>query len=234
MPRITLYGMMQYDPTLFDGIVLPSSLDASILKAEIVSRCGDLYPYYQVPPILKLNISYWFLRRRYDFLQMQTALTAQYNPIENYDRHEEFNRDYTNSGSDTNSSAEKTASTSTTKASSTAEGSSETNGINTEKVSAYNADNFQNRGQTDTASASSQNDTATSEQSITDAIAADNVSTILYGSKRNEKEAGRVHGNIGVTTAQQMITAEMEMRTRFDIYKMIAELFEREFITQIY
>lgn len=218
MPRITLYGMMQYDPALFDGIVLPDTINKDILLAEIVSRSGDLYPYYQVPEILKQNISYWFLRRRYDFQQMQAALTAEYNPIENYDRREEFNRDYANSGADTN--------TSTGKATSTAEGSGESTGLNTNKVSAYNADDFQNRDQMDSVATTAQSDTATQDTN--------NTSRTEYGAKRNEKETGRVHGNIGVTTAQQMITAEMEMRKSFDLYKIIAELFEHEFITGIY
>ena len=49
MPRITLYGMMQYDETLFDDIVLPEGLNKELLIAEIISKSGDLFPYYQVP-----------------------------------------------------------------------------------------------------------------------------------------------------------------------------------------
>lgn len=44
---------------------------------------------------------------------------------------------------------------------------------------------------------------------------------------------GRVHGNIGVTTSQQMLQSEIELR-RFNIYKEIANLFADEFVIQVY
>ena len=49
----------------------------------------------------------------------------------------------------------------------------------------------------------------------------------------NEFERRR-HGNIGVTTNQQMITAELELLRHFDIYGYIAELFEEENMLMIY
>ena len=44
MPRITLWGMYQYDKTLFDDIVLPDGMDKENLVAEIMRNSGDLYP----------------------------------------------------------------------------------------------------------------------------------------------------------------------------------------------
>lgn len=55
-----------------------------------------------------------------------------------------------------------------------------------------------------------------------------------YGKQRTEKENTRIHGNIGVTTSQQMIESEMSLRAKYDIYKIIAKEFEREFLVQIY
>lgn len=47
----------------------------------------------------------------------------------------------------------------------------------------------------------------------------------------NTRES-RIHGNIGVTTSQQMITAELELANRFWLYDYIAGAFESEnFIT---
>ena len=43
-----------------------------------------------------------------------------------------------------------------------------------------------------------------------------------------------VSGNIGVSTSQQMIESEMELRAKYDIYKIISREFEREFLVQIY
>ena len=42
------------------------------------------------------------------------------------------------------------------------------------------------------------------------------------------------HGNIGVTTNQQMINEELELLRHFDIYSFIAELFENDNMLMIY
>lgn len=41
--------------------------------------------------------------------------------------------------------------------------------------------------------------------------------------------SGRIHGNIGVTTSQQMLLAELDV-DRFNIYEEIALIFMREFV----
>ena len=46
--------------------------------------------------------------------------------------------------------------------------------------------------------------------------------------------SGHVYGNIGVTTAAQMIVGEMDVRVRFNTLDAIAESFKNEFCVQIY
>ena len=92
MARLTLYGMYEYDPTIFDGMILPADYDRDALFAEIITRCGQLYPYHQVPAILKSNIRLWFARNYLNFDRIMDALLAEYNPIENYNRHENWTR----------------------------------------------------------------------------------------------------------------------------------------------
>lgn len=105
-PRMTLYGMYQYDPTLFDGVTLPDGMDKTLMVNQIIRQSGDLFPYYQVPPQVKLAITEWFTRRKDNFDKLWQGFTAEYNPIENYDRHEEstetpnITRTLSNSGED--------------------------------------------------------------------------------------------------------------------------------------
>ena len=214
MPRITLWGMYQYDETLFDNVVLPDGIDKENLVAEIMRNSGDLYPYHQIPEHLKRNINYWFARRLFDFERMYEALRTEYSPIENYDRKENITRDYENSGSDKAS----------TTLGSTTTSSNVGSNDNENKVSAYNETDYTNR-EKDTQSYSS---TATNTGSGTDTTQTE------YGLKRKEVEDIRVHGNIGVTTSQQMIESEMSLRAKYDIYKIISREFEREFLVQIY
>lgn len=88
-PRMTLYGMYQYDPTLFDGVVLPEGMDKTLMVNQIIRQSGDLFPYYQVPPEVKTAITEWFTRRKDNFAKLWQGFTAEYNPIENYDRQED-------------------------------------------------------------------------------------------------------------------------------------------------
>lgn len=89
LPRMTLYGMYQYDPTLFDGVTLPEGMDKTLMVNQIIRQSGDLFPYYQVPPEVKTAITEWFTRRKDNFAKLWQGFTAEYNPIENYDRHED-------------------------------------------------------------------------------------------------------------------------------------------------
>ena len=88
-PRMTLYGMYQYDPTLFDGMILPEGMDKTLMINQIIRQSGDLFPYYQVPPQVKTAITEWFTRRKDNFAKLWQGFTAEYNPIENYDRQED-------------------------------------------------------------------------------------------------------------------------------------------------
>lgn len=55
-----------------------------------------------------------------------------------------------------------------------------------------------------------------------------------YGHQEDGTETIRAHGNIGVTTNQKMITAELEMRMEYDLYGAIISLFERKFMSRVY
>ena len=262
MARVTLFGFYNYDNSLFDGVQLPDGLDRDILINEILKNSGDLYPYHQHPGMLKLNITFWFSRKHYDFLQMYNALRAKYNPIENYDRYEEFNRNYVNSGSDktsteldstnttTHTGTDENAKTGTDAAAKTGTDTSETtNNSTTEKgVSAYNETGYTNREKdtteqhstttqtyntTDTLTHNTK-DTSTYNNTVKSSSSGGDSSTIEYGSKRSEDENNHIHGNIGVTTAQQMITEEINLRMKFDLYELIAMQFEHEFLIQVY
>ena len=214
MARITLWGFYQYDSTLFDGVVLPDGIDKDNLVANIMRNSGDLYPYHQIPEYLKRNITFWFSRRLFDFERMYEALRVEYSPIENYDRKENTTRNYENSGTDKESTTLGSTTTSTNI------GSND----NENKVSAYNENDYTNR----------EKDTQSYNSTLTNTGSGTDVTQTEYGLKRKEVEDIRVHGNIGVTTLQQMIESEMELRAKYDIYKIISREFEREFLVQVY
>ena len=92
MARLTLNGMYDYDPSLFDGMILPEDYDKETLLFEILQRSGQLYPYHQQPAMLKTAIRLWFSRNFLNFDRTMEALMSEYDPIENYNRYEDWTR----------------------------------------------------------------------------------------------------------------------------------------------
>ena len=230
MARLTLWGIYQYDKTLFDNIVLPNGIDKDNLVADIMRNSGDLYPYHQVPEYLKRNITFWFSRRLFDFDRMYKSLRAEYSPIENYDRIEDIKREYKDSGTDTETLT--LGSSTTSSHTGTDTDSTQGGGSNEKGVSAYNEDGYTNR-EKDTETHNS-NNTQTYNSTVTNTESGSDKTQTDYGKQRTETENTRIHGNIGVTTSQQMIESEMSLRAKYDIYKIISREFEREFLVQIY
>ena len=227
MARLTLNGMYQYDPTLFDGMILPEDYDRDALLAEIMKRSGQLYPYHQVPPILKADIRLWFSRNYLNFDRIMEALTAEYDPIENYNRIEAWTRTpnltdkSTLSGKDT---TDRDYDHLKEKVSYKGDDTRET------QVSAFDSSAYQPSEKV-TDSRTTREDEKDTDGKYTDTTNFGKVDTVTHNG--TESYRSNIHGNIGVTTNQQMITAELELR-KFDIYSDIAARFEHEFIVQVY
>lgn len=243
MSRITLNGWLQYDPTIFDGVILPEDFDRDALLAEIMSRSGELYTYHQVPYVLKENIRLWFSRNFLNFDRMMAALTAEYNPLENYDRYEDWTRtpnltdEAKHTGSDTGASS---GDDTTIRSYHNYNESSTRTGDDTVErtISAFDSGTYQPSEKTvetfgsikDSKDISGSYDDST-KYGKTDTTSYD--STLTDRHTGNENYISHVHGNIGVTTATQMIEGTLELR-KFDIYKEIARRFENEFLVQVY
>lgn len=243
MARLTLNGMYQYDPTLFDGMILPEGYDRDALMSEIMKRSGQLYPYHQVPPILKADIRLWFSRNYLNFDRIMDALTAEYDPTENYNRHEQSTTtpNLTDKSTLSGKDSDQLSGTDTTTRSHTNYKETVTySGTDEEEkqVSAFDSSAYQPSEKTITGRANRQDEKSISG-TYADATQFGKKNETTYGKVDTVTHTGtegyssHIHGNIGVTTNQQMITAELELR-KFDIYSDIAARFEREFIVQVY
>lgn len=199
---VTLATLANFAPTIFEPIELPPSLDNNCLIDTIIWKYGELEVLYSSPEHLKHFISIWSKASQYTWEKLAATLSAEYNPIENYDRQEE---------STTTSSANTTGNSSNT-------GNDSSNLSDKNQVYGYNelttpADN--------SASTSASTSESTSASTYTSVNSAD------------AKNVSRVHGNIGVTTTQKMLTEEREV-AMFDIYDVIADDFRRRFLVWVY
>lgn len=226
MPRLTLWGMYQYNKNLFSGLHLPQGINHDALINRIMRRSGDLYPYHQVPKQLEENIKYWSLERMVEWERMLSALYADYNPIENYDRTESRKR---NTESESTGKDNATSRESETGNESTNESGSN-NGSDVLKVSAYNDTDFANREQ----NISENGSHSEAERALERNNSVENNRNSEETQTHKETEEVRTHGNIGVTTSQQMIESEMELRIKYPFYNLLAREFEHEFLVEIY
>lgn len=253
MARLTLWGMMQWDNTLFDNIVLPQGMTKQYLIDYIVQEAGDLYPYYQVPPMIKSLSESWFARKLDGFQKMYNALMSEYNPLENYDRYEEGSEspdimrtetpNITHKRDGTTAMENHSSSTNDSVSNSNSSESSQDDNTNTHSVSAYDKSDYSPLSRDTSNGTGSKKITAdgvvqTTNSDNTHASGSDTQTETETGT-RTYKTAGttahklRAHGNIGVTTSQQMLQSELELRL-YDLYAVIGTLWIDDFIVTIY
>lgn len=142
------------------------------------------------------------------FLKAYEGLTANYNPVENYDKYSELT--HTGSDRDTNTFGSST----TTNNEATAIAS-----ITTSSQAGYVGDDSLTANPQSTNTTTTTPDGQTDTSKSTSTKSGEDTYTHTYNSTNGE----HTHGNIGVTTSAQMIEAEFRMRAKVNILDMIAK-----------
>ena len=236
--KITLIGMYNYDNTLFDLLSLPEDINKQTLVDNILLRSGEFEVLYPDMDFLKYSIGAWSRKWQRTFDRCRTALNLEYNPLENYDRQETWtdNRTLAGTASGQTSAIETGSSSGSESGSSSGTTSGTTGSITTNKVSAYDSgNNLTTKDQTeingsDSTSNSGQSSTQTTGQSSTQTSGSH---SDTHNASDDLAHSGRVHGNIGVTTSQMMLTSELQLGY-WNIYEKITDIFLTEFVLPIY
>ena len=203
---MTLIGLYNYNPTIFDLLTVPADIDKQTLVDNILQRSGQFEVMYPDDEYIKFSIGAWSRKWQKTFTRWTDALKLEYNPLENYDRQEDWTDDTTTSSSDVGSSSSNT--------------SGKTDSTTTDKVSAYDGgDNLTTRDQTITDG--------------TDSSQSSGNTTMTRSGTDNGKHSGRIHGNVGVTTSQQMLQSELDLGY-WNVYEKITDLFLTEFVIPVY
>lgn len=211
--KLTIIGLYNYmesiNDDLFKYLDMPSGIDADSLKDNIMLRGGEFEVLYSDPYFMQNSIRVWSNKWYRTFEKWIDALNVKYAPLDNYDRYEDFTDTHSGSGSiDTTTTLDNTV---TDDSESTVSNS----------VSAYDSSTYQPKDQTYT----EYDNTTTLDSDGT-------VSTTTTDGKTIEHHA-HLHGNIGVTTSQQMLQAELDVQ-RFNLIEQITDIFLREYIIPIY
>lgn len=160
---------------------------------------------------------------RDEWQKMYDALSSEYDPISNYDRTEVST---TTTGTQTNTvdyGAQRTEITTGTRTNSTVTGAQSS--TNTHSVAPFDTNTFSNSEKDDT-TAQARTDTNTLGGGVDEQATDGYINTFDNGS-REDTFNSHIKGNIGVTTSQQMINSELELR-KFDLFDYIVkELFDK-------
>ena len=224
MSLLTVEGLYNYDDTLFNGFNVPEGLVKQIAIDTILMRTRELELLYPDLNYMKTRITIWSNKYQINWKKLYDTTVLEYNPIENYDRME----DWTDTDDETSTSARDNTrnTTNTVKSTSTNE---IMNSVNvTDQNTAFNA------GLADHAKQITDGDT-TENGSITNTETGKDTENenVNGGRTGRHTRTGRAHGNIGVTTSQQMIESERDL-VIFNLYDVIAESFIENFCLMVY
>ena len=87
--QMSLWGLYQVDPTILDGLILPTGMDADNLKDNLLLETESMEILYPNTLFLKMAIQVWAAERLDVWTKLYNTTQLVYDPIENYDRREQ-------------------------------------------------------------------------------------------------------------------------------------------------
>lgn len=238
---VILWNLIQWDNELFDAITLPEGIDRGILVDTITRKYGGCTVAIESPNIFRYYVERFFEQKEYNYRKLLETLNYEYDAIENYNRMEdgwENNQDTehtTDVRDEHNTMTEGLESARNTTREDTSNATN--NSTTTGEVSPYNAETYLNDVKSTANDNSNAATNANENENVNSTKNNDVKNNMNYSSHlendREKKYGIHAHGNIGVTTTQQMIEQEREV-VKFDIYEYIAADFASEFIILVW
>ena len=230
---MSILGLYNYDPNIFELLHLPDSVQKQTIIDLIISEAAELEILYPNPDILRVIIGAWSNSRQNAWARIAAALDAEYNPIENSDRYEDHLEDYTRDLKESDNYTRDLKESDNYTRNLTDSGNNNSSGSTQNSRTGYNSGDLQVTG------SSRSEDHSDDTRSYTGSD--DRNKGYTGGDNRNKGYTGgdtrhtviHTHGNIGVTSNQQMVQAELELR-QTDIYSIIVNEFIDKFCIGVY
>ena len=150
------------------------------------------------------------------------AINAQFSPIENYDRYEEYKDNETSGNTRTNDL------TTTNNLTSTNDLTDTHDMTDTNDVSAFDATGYQAKDKQHTGG------TIKNTGTVKDTGNVKNTGTVEDEASRKLTHEAHIHGNIGVVRSSQMIDEYIGLYDKQNIYQLIATDFITRFLIMVY
>lgn len=210
---LSILGLYNYDPTLFDDMPIPDGVDRETLVPLLLDETADLEVVTPNPGLFKTLLTRWASTRLPVWQRLYDTTQYEYNAIDNYDRIEEWTEEIQHNG---NEKANE-------KATGAADATNSSNGTTQHDVFGFNEETAAHESRdTSNASASSH---ASNEYARDTNRDSDDHTTHTH--------KAHMRGNIGTTTTQAMIEAQRDV-VQFDIYAYIIDDIKRRFCLLVY
>lgn len=206
--KLSVLGLYQWNNNIFADMALPEEVNADVLTWKILEDCAELEILYSDPDYMRASLYNWSSAMLPNWQKMVEALTAEYNPIWNKDGTITDTMVY---GQHEMQYGEDKVTDVTGARDQTA----------THSVSGFNAATLQNADQ-DHATSVQATDTSTRTQHSDTSKQHTDIRTV------------KEQGNIGVTESSAMVRHEIELRSDFNIYQIIADDFKKHYCLMVY
>ena len=194
--------MKLYDNDLFNDIVLPEGIDHDTVVNTILSESALNTPMYPDHDLLKMMINNFFRKYYNNFERYNRALQEEYTPNENYHKIDERK---------INDNVNKVQNLDGRQVNSLNE-----NANNENFRMAFDANDYK------------RTDRSTSNTSNNDTYKQNDKTTT--DTNRNGTIITNSHGLTGVYTNQRLVEDEVKLRSKYNVYNYISDLFYEEFM----
>lgn len=86
---LSLLGLYQYNDQLFDGLRLPKGVNKDTFVGNLLAETAEFEILYPDPEFMANMIAVWSEKELQVWEKLEETLHYDYDPISNYDRHEE-------------------------------------------------------------------------------------------------------------------------------------------------
>lgn len=256
MATLSPLGLYEWDSTLFDLMQIPEALDKDVLVKNILAETAELEVLFPNPVVLKNLIGVWSAKQIDIWNRLYQTTQYEYNPIENYNRYETGSNSGTGStshgGTDTRTEAITHGGTETENTTSNIDqgGRDVVTGADTKGhwIAGYDAPTpttsddglFKQTRDQDDATTTTQygrTEDGTGSKTTTFGKTENVTEAMAHGEQITTSNDGEhelhAHGNIGVTTTQQLISEQRKIDL-FNLYDIISEDFKMRFCILVY
>ena len=209
---LSILGLYYYDKHIFDSLELPKDANREVAVDAILMECAELEILFPDPKVMSYMIGGWSRARIAAWDKIWTALSVDYNVLDNVD----ITRTYTTTQKRTGQELENTNALLRSNSATTS------NGTTTHSEASFN------EGQRVTSS-DTMNQSVDSGADQTTTGDANRNSTENVETTHTETEVG----DSSLRSTQYMLNEELNLRTT-DFYQILVEEFRNKFCLEVY